>query len=155
GSCRILWRRSRDAYGSRQTRDAQALSPPGRPHTDHSLSHSISPALRRQWRARTHAHPRTRTRTRGRTCARTRTRGRVRTMTTATLEAMEFPGQPFGAHRVLEPSGALPQAAWRLDNDTSRHYTSEIILDVELLKIDSASFAQMETAGGGAAGVSR
>jgi hypothetical protein len=25
------------------------------------------------------------------------------------------PGSPLGLHRVLEPAGVLPQAAWRLD----------------------------------------
>lgn len=64
-----------------------------------------------------------------------------------------MPGQPFGVHRVLEPRGALPQAAWRLDNDTAKQYANEIVLDVERLNIDSASFAQMQAAGEGAAGV--
>jgi len=51
-------------------------------------------------------------------------------------------GCRLGSHRVIEPKGALPQAAWRLDN-SSRAYANEIACDVELLNIDSASFAQM------------
>jgi L-erythro-3,5-diaminohexanoate dehydrogenase len=58
-------------------------------------------------------------------------------------------GDPFGTHRVLEPKGALPQPAWRLDNDTSRRFETEIHLEVETLNIDAASFRQMESAAGG------
>lgn len=65
-------------------------------------------------------------------------------------------GDRFGTHRVLEPRGALPQAAWRLDADTSRVYDDELVIDVERLNIDSASFRQMEEATEGeAAGVAR
>jgi L-erythro-3,5-diaminohexanoate dehydrogenase len=59
-------------------------------------------------------------------------------------------GDPFGSHRVLEPPRALPQAAWRLDNDTRRHFDNEIHLAVETLNIDAASFHQMMSASGGA-----
>jgi len=48
----------------------------------------------------------------------------------------------FGTHRVLEPAGVLPQAAWRLDA-SSRAYENEMLCDVEVLNIDSASFAQI------------
>lgn len=48
----------------------------------------------------------------------------------------------FGSHRVLEPRGVLPQAAWRIDN-TPRAYANEILCDVEALNIDSASFWQI------------
>ena len=58
-------------------------------------------------------------------------------------------GDPLGTHRVLEPLGALPQPAWRLDNDLDRHYATEIIVAVETLNIDAASFRQMEEAAGG------
>jgi L-erythro-3,5-diaminohexanoate dehydrogenase len=58
-------------------------------------------------------------------------------------------GSPFGTHRVLEPPGALPQPAWRLDNDASRRFSSEIHVAVETLNIDAASFRQLETASGG------
>src|SRR5579872_4596459 len=56
-------------------------------------------------------------------------------------------GDRFGTHRVLEPKSALPQAAWRLDNDFSRLYDDELLLDVERLNVDSASFVQMEGQG--------
>ncbi|HZX68297.1 MAG TPA: L-erythro-3,5-diaminohexanoate dehydrogenase, partial [Candidatus Elarobacter sp.] len=51
-------------------------------------------------------------------------------------------GCRLGSHRVLEPKGALPQAAWRIDN-TPQPYANEILCAVESLNIDSASFAQM------------
>jgi L-erythro-3,5-diaminohexanoate dehydrogenase len=60
----------------------------------------------------------------------------------------ELPGDPLGTHRSLDPVGALPQPAWRLDNDTSLRYASEILVDVDTLNIDAASFRQMEEAGG-------
>lgn len=56
-------------------------------------------------------------------------------------------GDRFGTHRVIVPVGSLPQAALKLDNDTTRVYDNEIVLDVERLNIDSASFVQMEKAG--------
>lgn len=53
----------------------------------------------------------------------------------------------FGSHRVLEPAGTLPQAAWRLDA-TPVARENEILCDVEALCIDSASFAQLREACG-------
>jgi L-erythro-3,5-diaminohexanoate dehydrogenase len=52
---------------------------------------------------------------------------------------------PLGSHRVLEPAGALPQAAWRLDATPVAH-DNEILCDVEALNIDSASFRQISGA---------
>jgi L-erythro-3,5-diaminohexanoate dehydrogenase len=52
---------------------------------------------------------------------------------------------PLGSHRVLEPVGALPQAAWRLDATPVAH-DNEILCDVEALNIDSASFRQISDA---------
>lgn len=49
---------------------------------------------------------------------------------------------PLGAHRVLEPAGAMPQDAWRIDN-TPRAGSNEILCEVEALNIDSASFRQL------------
>lgn len=49
---------------------------------------------------------------------------------------------PLGVHRVIAPAGALPQAAWKLDN-TPGALENEILCDVELLNLDSASFAQI------------
>jgi L-erythro-3,5-diaminohexanoate dehydrogenase len=55
---------------------------------------------------------------------------------------------PLGTHRVLEPAGALPQAAWRLDATPVAH-DNEILCDVEALNIDSASFRQIAEANDG------
>ncbi|HEY7414300.1 MAG TPA: L-erythro-3,5-diaminohexanoate dehydrogenase [Ktedonobacteraceae bacterium] len=49
---------------------------------------------------------------------------------------------PLGYHRVMEPAGLLPQAAWRLDN-TPVASPTETLVDVHCLHIDSASFAQI------------
>jgi L-erythro-3,5-diaminohexanoate dehydrogenase len=51
----------------------------------------------------------------------------------------------LGTHRVLEPAGALPQAAWKLDA-TPVAYDNEILCDVDALNLDSASFRQMAEA---------
>ena len=56
-------------------------------------------------------------------------------------------GCRLGSHRVIEPKGALPQAAWKLDN-TPRAYANEILCDVETLNVDSASFKQISDACG-------
>ncbi|HTV73821.1 MAG TPA: L-erythro-3,5-diaminohexanoate dehydrogenase [Candidatus Acidoferrales bacterium] len=53
----------------------------------------------------------------------------------------------FGTHRVLEPRGVLPQAAWRLDA-TPRAYENEMLCDVDVLNIDSASFHQIASVSG-------
>ncbi len=52
-------------------------------------------------------------------------------------------GCKYGTHRVLEPKGALPQAAWRIDN-TMELYDNEILIDVDTLNIDAASFTQIK-----------
>lgn len=62
---------------------------------------------------------------------------------------LEQAGDPFGTHRVLEPAGALPQPAWRLDNDASKTFATEIVVEVETLNVDAASFRQMEEASSG------
>jgi L-erythro-3,5-diaminohexanoate dehydrogenase len=56
-------------------------------------------------------------------------------------------GDPLGTHRSLEPKGALPQPAARVDNDFSRLFAGEMLLAVETLNVDAASFKQMEDAG--------
>ena len=61
----------------------------------------------------------------------------------------QLKGDKYGAHRVIEPKGVLTQAAWKIDNDMSKHYSNEIICDVTSLNIDSASFTQIEEACGG------
>lgn len=53
-------------------------------------------------------------------------------------------GNPFGAHRVLEPKGVLPQPALKISNDMDAIYDNEILVDVEVLNVDSASFTQIK-----------
>ncbi len=48
----------------------------------------------------------------------------------------------LGTHRVLEPKGALPQPAWKLDN-TPVALPTETLIDVQKLHVDSASFTQI------------
>ncbi len=55
---------------------------------------------------------------------------------------------PVGLHRVLEPPGVLPQAAWRLDPDSPLR-ADEVRLAVERLNLDAASFRQLTTKHGG------
>ncbi|MFP3927358.1 MAG: L-erythro-3,5-diaminohexanoate dehydrogenase [Desulfobacteraceae bacterium] len=57
-------------------------------------------------------------------------------------------GCPYGSHRVLEPAGVLPQAAWRLDN-TMELYDNELLIEVDKLNIDAASFRQISEEAGG------
>lgn len=52
-------------------------------------------------------------------------------------------GNPYGTHRVLEPKGVLPQPAMKIDNDMEI-YDNEILIDVQTLNIDSASFTQIK-----------
>jgi L-erythro-3,5-diaminohexanoate dehydrogenase len=47
-----------------------------------------------------------------------------------------------GLHRVLEPSGVLPQAAWRLD-PSPELVTGEVRVRVRRLNLDAASFRQL------------
>jgi len=52
-------------------------------------------------------------------------------------------GCPYGTHRVIEPKGVLPQPATKIDN-TMEIYDNEILIDVQTLNVDSASFTQIE-----------
>jgi L-erythro-3,5-diaminohexanoate dehydrogenase len=52
---------------------------------------------------------------------------------------------PFGTHRVIEPKGCLPQAAFHLDA-TPMCNENEVLIDVDVLNIDSASFHQLKDA---------
>jgi L-erythro-3,5-diaminohexanoate dehydrogenase len=52
------------------------------------------------------------------------------------------PVSPVGLHRVLEPSGVLPQAAWRLDASPEVR-EGEIRVRVQRLNLDAASFRQL------------
>ena len=49
---------------------------------------------------------------------------------------------PLGLHRVLEPAGVLPQAAWRLDRGPAI-WPDEVRVRVERLNLDAASFRQL------------
>jgi L-erythro-3,5-diaminohexanoate dehydrogenase len=60
-----------------------------------------------------------------------------------------LPGDPLGTHRVLAPTGALPQPAETLDAGGETVYETEIVVAVETLNVDAASFRQMEEASGG------
>jgi L-erythro-3,5-diaminohexanoate dehydrogenase len=57
-------------------------------------------------------------------------------------------GSPLGLHRVIEPSGVLPQAAWRLD-PAPPIWPDEVLVSVERLNLDAASFRQLHEASGG------
>ncbi|MBT9141931.1 MAG: L-erythro-3,5-diaminohexanoate dehydrogenase [Syntrophomonadaceae bacterium] len=57
-------------------------------------------------------------------------------------------GNKYGTHRVMEPKGVLPQPAQRIDN-SMEIYDNEILIDVQTLNIDSASFTQIEKEAGG------
>ncbi len=52
-------------------------------------------------------------------------------------------GNKYGTHRVIEPKGALPQPATKVSNDMII-FDNEILIDVEYLNIDSASFTQLK-----------
>lgn len=56
-------------------------------------------------------------------------------------------GCKFGTHRVIEPKGVLPQPAKKVCNKMEI-YDNEILVDVQALNIDSASFTQIEEACG-------
>ncbi len=51
-------------------------------------------------------------------------------------------GDPVGSHRVLEPSGALPQSARRLDA-RGELWPDEIRIRIERLNLDAASYRQL------------
>ncbi len=53
-------------------------------------------------------------------------------------------GNKYGLHRVIEPKGVLPQPANKLDNNMDVLYDNEILIDVQTLNIDSASFTDIK-----------
>ena len=61
---------------------------------------------------------------------------------------MTHPVSPVGLHRVLTPSGVLPQAAWQLD-PSPELTTGEIRVRVQRLNLDAASFRQLSDKHGG------
>ena len=64
------------------------------------------------------------------------------------------PGSPLGLHRVLEPAGVLPQAAWRLDAGPAI-WPDEVRVAVERLNLDAASYRQLRDSTGGSAAAMR
>lgn len=52
-------------------------------------------------------------------------------------------GCKYGTHRVIAPLGVLPQPATKISNDMDI-YDNEILIDVQALNVDSASFTQIE-----------
>ncbi|HEX3390603.1 MAG TPA: hypothetical protein VHT94_16315, partial [Streptosporangiaceae bacterium] len=60
------------------------------------------------------------------------------------------PGSPLGLHRVLEPAGVLPQAAWQLDADPVI-WPDEVRVAVDRLNLDAASYRQLRESTGGSA----
>jgi len=52
-------------------------------------------------------------------------------------------GNKYGTHRVIEPKGALPQPALKISNDMEI-FDNEILINVDYLNIDSASFMQLK-----------
>ena len=58
---------------------------------------------------------------------------------------------PYGSHRVISPPGALPQAAQKLDTAMPLQ-ENELMISVETLNVDSASFTQIRNACGGDTG---
>ncbi len=55
---------------------------------------------------------------------------------------------PLGLHRVVSPAGVLPQAAWRLDPGLPI-WPDEVLVDVQRLNLDAASFRQLRESAGG------
>ena len=58
-------------------------------------------------------------------------------------------GHKYGTNRVISPKGVLPQPADKLDNNMDEIYDNEILIDVQTLNIDSASFTQISNQAGG------
>jgi L-erythro-3,5-diaminohexanoate dehydrogenase len=63
-------------------------------------------------------------------------------------------GDPVGSHRVLDPAGALPQSAWRLDA-RREVWPDEVRIGIERLNLDAASFRQLSDKHAGDGGAVR
>jgi L-erythro-3,5-diaminohexanoate dehydrogenase len=59
--------------------------------------------------------------------------------------SVRIASSPIGLHRVVEPAGVLPQAAFRLDA-TPELWRDEVRVRVERLNLDAASFRQLAAA---------
>jgi L-erythro-3,5-diaminohexanoate dehydrogenase len=62
---------------------------------------------------------------------------------------MQKKGNRYGTHRVIEPKGVLPQPANKIDNNMDEIYDNEILIDVQTLNVDSASFTDIKARAGG------
>ena len=62
---------------------------------------------------------------------------------------MQKVGNKYGLHRGIEPVGGLPPPANKLDNNMDEIYDNEILIDVQTLNVDSASFTQIKEQAGG------
>jgi L-erythro-3,5-diaminohexanoate dehydrogenase len=62
---------------------------------------------------------------------------------------MQKHGNKYGTHRVIEPKGVLPQPANKIDNNMDEIYDNEILIDVQTLNIDSASFTDISARANG------
>ena len=58
------------------------------------------------------------------------------------VEQSAQPASPLGLHRVLDPPGVLPQAAWRLD-PSPVIAPDEVRVRVDRLNLDAASYRQL------------
>ena len=58
-------------------------------------------------------------------------------------------GCKYGTHRSIQPKGSLPQPALKIDNNMDKIFDNEILIDVNALNIDSASFTQIKEEAGG------
>ncbi|HEY5185085.1 MAG TPA: hypothetical protein VIM19_09350 [Actinomycetes bacterium] len=63
-------------------------------------------------------------------------------MPASTQPSPSSPPSPVGLHRVLEPRGVLPQAAYRLDTRVEL-WPNEVRVRVQRLNLDAASFRQL------------
>ena len=61
---------------------------------------------------------------------------------------MSRTSSPLGLHRVLEPPGVLPQAAWRLDTSPAIA-PDEVRVRVDRLNLDAASYRQLRESSAG------
>ena len=61
---------------------------------------------------------------------------------TTSLPISAQPASPLGLHRVLDPPGVLPQAAWRLDPSPAIA-PDEVRVRVDRLNLDAASYRQL------------
>src|SRR5262249_56620676 len=74
--------------------------------------------------------------------------GYERTSRENSMRRKDFPSSPLGLHRVIEPAGALPQAAWRLD-PSPELWPDEARVRVDRLNLDAASFRHLSGAAAG------